>query len=140
MTDKDIKKLSRAELLQMLIEQVRENEALREELAELNGRLEEKSLTIDNAESLADASLKLSGVFEAADAAASQYIENIRDAEAKASEIIANARMQADEIVSSAQAESAEYWKNVSGQVEELYEEYIGLRELMSIAGNRTEQ
>ena len=140
MTDKDMKKLGRAELLQMLIEQAKENDVLKEELAELNGRLEERRITIDNAESLADASLKLSGVFEAADAAASQYIENIHEAETRAAKIIEDAQREADEIVRSAQAESDTYWKNVSAQVEELYEEYIGLRELMSIAGNRKEQ
>lgn len=78
MTDKELKKLNRAELLELLIEQMKENKRLQSELAAANERLEAHDIAIDEAGSIAEASLKLNGVFQAAQAAAAQYLENIR--------------------------------------------------------------
>lgn len=77
MKEKELRKLSRAELLEMLIEQMKENEKLREKLDSLNEELQSRKIKISKAGSLAEAALRLNGVFEAADNAAAQYIENI---------------------------------------------------------------
>ena len=74
MTDKELKKLTRAELLEMLLIQSREKQHLEEELQEVKRKLEEKEIRI------AEAALKLSGVFEAAQKAADQYLENVKRA------------------------------------------------------------
>ncbi len=78
MTDKDLKKLTRMELLELLLEQTKENEQLRSELAEAKTALEDKNILIENAGSIARAALELNGVFEAAQAAADQYLQNIK--------------------------------------------------------------
>ncbi len=78
MADRELKKLGRAELLELLLEESRENERLRAKLRKARQLLEEKQDQIDNADSLADAALQLNGVLEAAEAAAEQYLENVR--------------------------------------------------------------
>lgn len=78
MTDKELRKLSRAELLEMLIAQVEENESLRKRLEEAETALEDRRLIMEQAGTMAEAALRLNGVFEAADKAAQQYVENIR--------------------------------------------------------------
>ena len=81
MTNKELKRLSRAELLELLLEQVEENEALRAEIADLKGQLEDRVIKIENAGSIAEAALRLNGVFEAAEAAAKQYVDSLKELE-----------------------------------------------------------
>ena len=78
MTDKELRRLSRAELLEMLLAQTEENERLRERLEDAEKALEGRRIDIAKAGSLAEASLKLNDVFLAADQAARQYVENVR--------------------------------------------------------------
>ena len=78
MTDKELKKLSRAELLEMLIEQSKRADELQAKLDKAEEELNSRQLKVDEAGSIAEASLRLSGVFEAAQAASEQYLENIR--------------------------------------------------------------
>ncbi len=77
MSNRDLKHLSRGDLLEMLLELSRENEKLRSEAEELRGKLEKRTLAMDNCGTLAEAALLLNGVFEAADAACSQYRESL---------------------------------------------------------------
>lgn len=78
MTDKELKRLSRAELLELLIGQMRENQRLEKELAAANAALQDRTIVIEQAGSIAEAALQLNGVFAAAEAAAAQYLENVR--------------------------------------------------------------
>lgn len=78
MTDRELRRLSRAELLEMLIAQIEENERLNQKLQEAQAALADRKIAIDQAGTLAEAALQLNGVFEAADQAARQYLENIR--------------------------------------------------------------
>ncbi len=84
MTDKELKRLSRAELLELLLLQTQESERLRTELAQTRQQLEERQLRIQNAGSLAQAVIDINGVMEAAQKAADQYLENIAAMEAEA--------------------------------------------------------
>ena len=78
MTEKELRRLSRAELLEMLISQSIELQNCREKLAEAEAALQNRSIAIDKAGSIAEASLMLSGVFDAAQLACQQYTDNIR--------------------------------------------------------------
>lgn len=78
MTDAELKKLKRHELLQMLLEQSKTVEALKAELEEKNKLLEERSIKLAESGSIAEAALKLNDIFEAAQAAADQYLYNIK--------------------------------------------------------------
>lgn len=76
MTDRELKRLSRAELLELLIEQVKENESLQAQVERLNARLKDRDIAVQEAGSLAEAALRLNGVFAAADDAVKQYVTN----------------------------------------------------------------
>lgn len=87
MTDRELRKLSRGELLELLLAERMENERLRKALKDANAKLQDRTLLIENAGSMAEAALRLNGVFEAADQAVRQYLENAcRAAEEKQSE------------------------------------------------------
>ena len=78
MTDRELKKLRRADLLEILVEQSREIEQLKAELEETRKELDNRMIIIEKAGSLAEAALQLNHIFEAADAAARQYLENVK--------------------------------------------------------------
>lgn len=78
MTDKELRRLSRAELLEMLLAQVEENEKLKARLDDAERALEDRRIAVARAGSLAEASLQLNQVFAAADHAARQYVENVQ--------------------------------------------------------------
>lgn len=81
MTEKELKRLSRKQLLEMLIVQTECNEQLENQLAEVKKQLECRIIKEKKAGSIAEAALKLNGVFEAAQNAANQYLENIQHLE-----------------------------------------------------------
>lgn len=81
MDEKELRKLNRQELLEILLEVTEENEELREEIKMLKKNLRSKAMMIDNAGSLAEASLKISGVFERAQLAADIYLRNLKNME-----------------------------------------------------------
>lgn len=82
MTDRKLRKLKRVELLEIMLEQSKEIERLQAELARVKEELENKKIAIETAGTLAEAALKLSHIFEAADEAAKIYLDNIKtDAE-----------------------------------------------------------
>ena len=84
--DKELQKLKRTELLELLLEQSRSNDSLKLQLEEntlviddLKRQLANRMIDIQNAGTIAEASFKLNGVFEAADNAAQQYLENLQE-------------------------------------------------------------
>lgn len=90
MTDRELQKLSRAELLELLLNQTKRVEELEAEIQKkeeeyleqkefLKKKIENRQITLERAGSIAEASLNLNGVFEAAQTAADQYLENIKD-------------------------------------------------------------
>lgn len=110
MADSEMKRLSRKELLEMLIEQGKENDRLKQELEKANRRLQDKSIAIKEAGSVAQAALTLNNVFAAADAAAEQYLQVIRErseaAQAKYDRIVSEAKEKADAILADAEAKA----------------------------------
>lgn len=75
---KEMKKLRRDQLLEMLIEQTKRKDELELQLAEAEKKLQSREIALQEAGTMAEAALGLNAVFEAADAAAAQYLENIR--------------------------------------------------------------
>ena len=78
MTEKELRRLSRADLLEMLIAQSEELRDVKERLKSAEAILASRVIEINTGGSIAEASLRLNGVFEAAQAACEQYMENIR--------------------------------------------------------------
>ena len=83
MTDKELRHLSRAELIDIIYELQKQNQAAAEEIEQLREALDEKELRLANAGSIAEAALSLNGVFEAAQAAADQYLLSVRALQAQ---------------------------------------------------------
>ena len=112
MTDKELKHLSRIELIDIIYELQKQNEQNAAQIEKLQTALDEKELHIENAGSIAEAAVQISGVLEAAQAAADQYLLSIRaatadmDAKAQAAALLADAKKQSDEMLQSAQSQS----------------------------------
>ncbi len=77
LTDKEFKRLSRAELIEIIYQMQRDEEALRQENEQLKAQLADRRSRLADAGSIAQASLALNGVFEAAQAAADAYLAEI---------------------------------------------------------------
>ena len=90
MAEKTIRSLSKIELLDILHQQETEIERLNAEKDILLQRLDERTFDIQKAGSLAEASLKLSGVMTAAQEAADIYLENVKALETKQTAIISD--------------------------------------------------
>lgn len=75
----DLKKLSRKELLELLIDQVKENENLQRELDEAKTELQRRDLIMKNAGSMAEAALEIFDIFKKADQAAKLYLDNVKN-------------------------------------------------------------
>ncbi len=78
MTERELRKMSRTELLELLLNERRENEVLREKLKKALTALSDRQIALTEAGSIAEAALRINRVFEAAQAAADQYLENVR--------------------------------------------------------------
>ena len=76
--ENDLRSMSKTELLTMLRDQEVEINELKEENARLRQQLEDKRIGLQECGSIAQAALKLNGVFEAAQAAADQYLESVK--------------------------------------------------------------
>lgn len=77
MKHNELKRLSRKELLEILLLQSKKIEELKIELKESDKKIKSKNITLATSGSLAEASLKLSHIFEDADEAISIYKINI---------------------------------------------------------------
>lgn len=75
---KELKKLKREELLDLLLEVTEENERLRKENKLLKEKCDEKTILLSNVGSIAEASLKLTNIFEEAQKAADIYLNSIK--------------------------------------------------------------
>lgn len=142
MTDRELRRLKRADLLELLIAQSKENEQLQNKLKELEQLLADRTIVMEKAGSIAEAALQLNGIFQTAEAAAQQYLENIQRLNEHQDEIckrkLLEAQRKADQIISAAEAHKANcqkeadgYWAKVYKQFEKLCEEREGLRELL---------
>lgn len=78
MTKKELKRMNRLELLELLLEIDQENERLRAENARLTEQLNYRKIRLETSGSIAEAALALNHIFEDAQAAADQYLESIR--------------------------------------------------------------
>lgn len=150
MTDKELKRLSRRELLEMLLTQTEENERLKEAMVKTREKLEERKIIMGEAGSIAEAALKLNGVFDAAQNAAQQYLDSIRSlsenqeqmrqailrqAKAEAEAIRRDAEAYASKVRGEADRAAAGQKQRVSAGEQDDYWENL-LSEAKSLAGD----
>lgn len=158
MTDKELKKLGRGELLELLLEQSKELEAVQKKLEDTEKALAKKEIAIDEAGSIAEAALKLNGIFEAAEAACGQYTDNIRNlsrrqeqvcakmeeessekariiletAEKKAEKLERETEERCADMIKKAKQESQSYWDEVHSKLETVLSGHSELHKLLS--------
>lgn len=100
MTEKELKKLSRLQLLELLVIQGEENEKLKARLEDLETEQVLKTEEISNLGSVAEAAVQISGVLNAAQLTADTYLLS---AKKRANLIIKKANEKADEIIRNAE-------------------------------------
>ena len=181
MTEQELRSLSRKELLEMMIEQGKELEfvkaeyekdleflkaehekeitSLKAELEDARKALQKREIAINEAGSIAVAALQVNGVFEAAQAASQQYIENIRSLSDRQASICAkrdaDSRAEADRrlretaakcedmetacrekcvaMEADAKRRSEDYWTEVSTRLQTFYENHQELKKLLNV-------
>lgn len=79
MEQKDLKKIKRKELLELMLEQAKRIQELELEIKDLKSELDSKKIKIKESGSIAEAALKLNNIFEDAENAVNQYYENFKD-------------------------------------------------------------
>ena len=132
-------------------------EALEERLRETEAALHERQIKIEKAGSIAETSLILNGVFEAAQASCSQYVDNIRMLCHRQEQICARIEQETREnaeqlleetkticirmktytekrchqMIQDARAEVSAYWNAFEKRLNEYYNSHPGLRETL---------
>ena len=75
---KDLKKLKRSDLFELLVSQAKEIELLQARVNDLEVKLERREINLSEAGSIAEAALAISKVFDEAQAAADVYLNNVK--------------------------------------------------------------
>ena len=105
MTQYEMKKLSRKELLQLAAEESAQIRILQEHLEIAENELHKREININEAGSIAEASMKLSNVFEAAQAACRLYTDNIQRLSERQESICAEIEKETKEKAAAYEAE-----------------------------------
>lgn len=108
MTEKELRKLNRYQLLEILVKQTERADKLQQKVNKLEEQLEHQEISLSELGSIAEAAVKISGVLEASQRAADLYLSS---AKKKADDILRCARYEAIAIISQAE-EKARYISN----------------------------
>ena len=100
MTEKELKKLNRYQLLDLLVMQTERADKLQKQVEDLEKRLKDREINLSNLGSVAEAAMQMTGVFEASQQAADLYLET---AQKRARALLLHARRRADSIIAEAE-------------------------------------
>ena len=147
MTEKELRAMSKAQLIEKVTNLAREKDELSERIEKLTSQLKEArekasshASVIGNAGSIAEAALALNGVFEAAQAAANQYVEEVarlrgeqeaasaallEETRQKCREMEIGTQRRCDEMFRAAREESSQNWNTLARQLEDAVHEYV---------------
>ncbi|MBR4016779.1 MAG: hypothetical protein IKK11_03090 [Oscillospiraceae bacterium] len=124
MTDKEFKRLSRAQLIDIIYQFQLQVDELTEQNRELERELADKRLRLSNAGNIADAALEINGCFRSAQNAAEQYLNEIKairdETEAERQRILAQAQAEAAAIIAEAKNTQGDY----NSAIEAILQEY----------------
>ena len=147
MTERELKAMSKAALTEQLLRLAREKDELAEKVDKLQAQLKEardkaasRNIAISNAGSIAEAALGLKGVFERAQEAADEYLENIRrmkdEQEAACAQMMEETRLKCremeigtqrrcDELYRAAEAEASQKWSSLARALEDTMQNFV---------------
>ncbi len=143
--DEEIAEQSRqiAELQKKLILLQKQNE-------ELSQKLDDRSINLEKSGSIAETAVKINGVMEAAQAAADQYLDNIKARESGAEQMVkeltdrtkaaCEAQMNTTKtkcalLESESKKRAESYWTDLTASLDKYYESHIGLSEMLEKDG-----
>ncbi len=137
MTERELRRLSRTDLLELLVAQRRENEQLRCILDQTQAQLADRTIQIDKAGSIAEASLQLSGIFNAAQDSCQYYLDNIRLLSEQQSMVCQKMEQETkekcDRMVAEAELKAQQCWENCSVKIKQLVDSFEGLQQVMDL-------
>ena len=118
MAEKELRRMSRPELIEIIYELKSNEESLQKKNAHLEEQLNDRTIQISEAGSIAEAALQLNDIFSTAQIAADDYLTSIKAANVsmeeeqkaaakEAERVVAEAQAQAEQIVAEANAEAA---------------------------------
>ena len=131
MTEKELKKLNRYQLLELIILQTEQIAELEKQLSHTKEQLDAQQIQSSQAGSIADAAMQLSGIFKAAQKAADTYLENVKrhtdnadrieaEATAAAEQLLEKARTEADSLTKNAKTEATTLVENARSDAERI--------------------
>lgn len=124
MTDKEFKRLSRAQLIDIIYQLQVQIDKLNEQKQELESKLADKRLRLQSAGNIADAALEINDCFCSAQNAAQQYLNEIKaireETEAERQRILAQAQADAATIIADAKKALGDY----DSAIEAILKEY----------------
>lgn len=124
MTDKEFKRLSRAQLIDIIYQYQLQVDELTRRNQELEQEVADKRIRLSEAGNIADAALKINQCFRSAQNAAEQYLKEIKtvrdETEAERQRILAQVQEQAEAIL----AEAKKTPGNSRSTVEEILKEF----------------
>ncbi len=134
--------LSKNEMMMVMHDQEQEIEKLKAQVEELQAKLNGYEIKVSESGSLAEASAKVSGLFEAAQLTVDTYLENMKRRDEEAEELFADVQKQAEQIIAEAEdvaakrltaadAEIEEKWAVIESRLLVMYESHKGLQELV---------
>ena len=128
MTDKEFKRLSRYQLIDIIYQFQLQVDKLTEQNQELERELADKRLRLRNAGNIADAALEINDCFRSAQNAAEQYLNEIRaireETEAERQRILAQAQAAAEEIIAGAKKARGDFDSATEAILEEYRQSY----------------
>ena len=139
MTAKELKGLSRHDLLELLLTQTKKCEALQAQLAQAQAKLESREILIADSGSLAEAAMQMNGLFQAADQAASQYLSNVMricaEYELKCATMEQETKERCEDKLRDAQFQVQGIWAEVYQKMEQMGINEDNITELMKRRG-----
>lgn len=137
MTDRELRRLSRTDLLELLLAQRRENEQLRCLLDQAQAQLADRTIQINNAGSIAEASLQLGGIFAAAQDSCQYYLDNIKLLNERQNMVCRQmeeeTKIKCDQMVAEAEVKAQQCWDNCSVKIKQLVESFNGLQQVIEL-------
>ena len=113
MTDKEFKRLGRAQLIEIIYKLQLELDKVNDEKQALESELKDKRLRLQSAGNIAEAALEINDCFRSAQNAAEHYLNEIKaireEMEAERQRILAQAQAEAEAIIASAKKTHGDY-------------------------------
>ena len=147
---KELKKLSKTELLEMLCVKDKMLTDLKFEIEGLKSQINDRRIMLENSGSIAEASLKVTEIFANAQQSADIYLENLKSkadeqdkilkeqadaAKSACDAMISDAKEQSAKILADVDKQVEEKWSSLTTRLEEFYSAHAGLLDLLKNLG-----